>query len=53
MPDHNDKQSNSGFLILIFAVLLLGIFGIFFIDPPVFVLVLGLVGFACGAAISF
>ncbi len=50
MPDHNDKQSTPGLFILILALLLLGILGIF-IDSPV-VLALGLVGFACGAVVG-
>jgi hypothetical protein len=51
MPGHNDKLSNSGSFILILAVLLLSVLGIF-IDPPMFALALGLVGFACGAMVG-
>jgi hypothetical protein len=51
MPNHNDKQSTPGLFILILALLSLGALGVF-VDPPVFAVALGLVGFACGAVVG-
>jgi hypothetical protein len=56
MPDHNDKKSNSGCLVLfLLAIPLLDAFGILLSMAEPYsqvLLMLGIGGFACGAALG-